>query len=89
MKQDQDLENREADPQQEFRGVRPLRYQWPFSHWRRIVHLQDPSKFKEKQMNKVKRVVHPKLRPFHFYIKMYYLSDANYNPSKTDNPSLV
>lgn len=83
------LENREAHPQQEFRGVRPLRYQSPFSHWRRIVHLQNPSKFKEKQMNKVKRVVHPKLRPFHFYIKMYYLSDANYNPSKTDNPSLV
>ena len=47
MKQDQDLENREAHPQQEFRGVRPLRYQWPFSHWRRIVHLQNPSKFKE------------------------------------------
>ena len=89
MKQDQDLENREAHPQQEFRGVRLLRYQSPFSHWRRIVHLQNPSKFKEKQMNKVKRVVHPKLRPFHFYIKMYYLSDANYNPSKTDNPSLV
>ena len=89
MKQDQDLENRAAPPQQEFRGVSPLRYKWPFSHWRLIVHLQDPSKLKKKQMNKVKRIVHPKLRPFHFHIEMYYLSDANYNPSQTDNPSLV
>ena len=46
-------------PKQEFRGVRPLRYQWPFAHWRRIVHLQNQSKLKEKQMNKVKRVFHP------------------------------
>ena len=38
-----------------------------------------------KQMNKVRRIVHPKLRPFHFQIKTYYLSDANY---PTDNRSL-
>ena len=32
-----------------------------------------------KQMDKVRRIVHPKLRPFHFQIKTYYLSaDANY-----------
>ena len=39
-----------------------------------------------KQMNKVRQIVHPKLRPFHFQTKTYYLSDANY---PTDNPSLV
>ena len=49
---------------------------------------------KKKQMDKlkVKRIVHPKLRPFYFEIKTYYLSDANYptdNPSQTDNPSVV
>ena len=31
-----------------------------------------------KKMEKVRRIVHPKLRPFHFQIKTYYLSDANY-----------
>ena len=53
---------------------------------RRIIHLQNPSKLTEKQMDEVRRIVHPKLRPFHFQIKTYYLSDANYT---TDNPSLV
>ena len=65
---------------------------WPFSHkrqiirLRRIIHLQNPSKLTEKQMDEVRRIVHPKLRPFHFQIKTYYLSDVNYT---TDNPSLV
>ena len=36
------------------------------------------SKLTEKPMDKVRRIVHPKLRPFHFQIKTYYLSDANY-----------
>ena len=40
----------------------------------------------EKQMDKVRRIVHPNLRPLHFQIKAYYLSDANY---PTDNPSQV
>ena len=43
-------------------------------------------------MDKVRRIVHPKLKPFHFQIKTYYLYDANYpmdNPSQTYNPSLV
>ena len=31
-----------------------------------------------KKMESVGRIVHPKLRPFHFRIKTYYLSDANY-----------
>ena len=44
------------------------------------------SKLTEKEMDKVRRIVHPKLRPFHFQIKMYYLSGANY---PTDNLSWV
>ena len=32
------------------------------------IHLQNPSKLTEKQMDKVRRIVHPKLRPFHFQI---------------------
>ena len=66
---------------------RQYRYeQWPFSHYRRIIQVQNLSKLTEKQMDKVRRIVHLKLRPFHFQIKTYYLSD---NPSQTDNPSLV
>ena len=45
-----------------------------------------------KLTDKVRRIVHSKLKPFHFQIKTYYLSDANYqtdNPSHTNNPSLV
>ena len=40
----------------------------------------------------VRRIVHSKLKLFHFQIKKYYLSDANHqtdNPSHTNNPSLV
>ena len=47
-----------------------------------------PSKLKDK----VRRIVHAKLKLFHFQIKSYYLSDANHqtdNPSHTNNPSLV
>ena len=47
-----------------------------------------PSKLKDK----VRRIVHAKLKLFHFQIKTYYLSDANHqtdNPSHTNNPSLV
>ena len=36
-------------------------------------------------MDKIRRIVHLKLRPFHFQIKTYYLSDAN----QTHIPSLV
>ena len=42
--------------------------------------------------SKVRRVVHSKLKLFHFQIKTYYLSDANHqtdNPSHTNNPSLL
>ena len=42
-----------------------------------------PSKLMEKQMDEVRRIVLPKLKPFHFQIKTYYLSDANY---PTHNP---
>ena len=31
-----------------------------------IIHLQNPSKFTDIQMDQVRRTVHPKLRPFHF-----------------------
>ena len=54
---------------------------------RRIIHLQNRSELTEKQMDKVSWIVLPKLRPFHFQIMTYYLSDANYptdNPSQTD-----
>ena len=47
-----------------------------------------PSKF----AGKVRRMVQSKLKPFHFQIKTYHLSDANYqtdNPSVMNNPSLV
>ena len=36
-------------------------------------------------MDKVRRIVHPKLTPFHFQIKTFYLSDVNYS---TDKPSV-
>ena len=43
--------------------------------------------------SKVRRIVHLKLKLFHFQIKTYYLSDAaNHqtdNPSHTNNPSLL
>ena len=50
----------------------------PFSNWRRIIHLQSPSKLTEKQMDKVRRIIHPKFRarqavlcvPFTFKIKV-------------------
>ena len=60
--------------------------QWP------IIQVQNLSKLTGKQMDKVRRIVHLKLRPFDFQIKTYYLSDANYptdNPSQTDDLSLV
>ena len=45
-----------------------------------------------KLTDKVRRIVHSKLKLFHFQIKTYYLSDANHqtdNPSHTNNPSLM
>ena len=45
-----------------------------------------------KWMDNVRRIVHSKLKLFHFQIKTYYLPDANNqtdNPSHTNNPSLV
>ena len=52
--------------------------QWPFSHYRRIIQVQNLSNLTGKQMDKVRRIVHPKLTPFHFQIKRISLSDANY-----------
>ena len=45
-----------------------------------------------KLTNKVRWIVHSKLRPFRFETKTYGLSDANYqtdNPSHANHPSLV
>ena len=56
---------------------------------KRIIHLQT---VRQKLTDKVRRIVHSKFRPFHFQIKTYCLSDANYqtdNPSLTNNPSVV
>ena len=56
------------------------------------IHLQNPAKLMDEQLDKVRQIVHQKLKPFHFQIKSYCLSGANYptdNPSQTDNPSLV
>ena len=47
---------------------------------------------KSEQMDKVRQIVHPKLRLFTFQIMKYYLSDANCptdNQSQADNPSLM
>jgi len=43
-----------------------------------------------KLTDKVRRIVHSKLKLFHFQIKKYYLPDANHqtdNSSHTNNPS--
>ena len=48
--------------------------------------LNSASKLTDEQIGKVRRIVHQKLKPFHFQIKSYCLSGANY---PTDNPSLV
>ena len=45
-----------------------------------------------KLTDKVRQIVHSKLKLFHFQIKKYNLSDADHqtdNPSHTNNPSLV
>ena len=54
-----------------------------------IIHLQT---VRQNWQDKVRRIVHSKLQPFHFQIKTYYLSDTNYqtdNPSHANDPSLV
>ena len=70
------------------RGDEPIKYVCMYVC---IIRLQNPLKLTNKQVDKVRRMVHPKLEPFHFQIKTYYLSNANYltdNPSQTNNPSL-
>ena len=50
------------------------------------------SHYPSKLADKVRQIVHSKLKPFHCEIKAYYLSDANYqtdNQSHTNDPSLV
>ena len=59
----------------------------------RLSETDNPSSnCPSKLTDKVRRIVHSKLKPFPFQIKTYYLSDANYqtdNPSHTNNPLLV
>ena len=59
----------------------------------RLIETDNPSsKCPSKLTDKVRRIVHSKLKPFPFQIKTYYLFDANYqtdNTSHTNNPSLV
>ena len=57
-----------------FINLYKLEWQWPFS------------KLTDEQMDKVRRIVHQKLKPFHFQMKSYYLYGANY---PTDDPSPV
>ena len=55
----------------------------------RLSEKDNPS---VKIAGKVRRMVHSKLKLFHFQSKLYYLSEANYqtdNPSVMKNPSLV
>ena len=73
------------------RGSRPILPLPPSPVLRRIIHLQHLSKLTDKQLDKVRRIVYPKLKLLHFQIKTYYLYDAYYpmdNPSQTYNPSL-
>ena len=53
----------------------------------RLSETDNPSSnCPSKLTDKVRRIVHSKLKPFPFQIKTYYLSGANYH---TNNPSLV
>ena len=52
------------------------------------LHVQNPSKLTDKQTEKIRLIIRPKLEPFRFHIKTDYLSDTNYstdNPSETDD----
>ena len=81
--------------------VVPLPHRHPFSdffwgkgaavHRNEKTETDNPSSnCLSKLMDEVRRIVHKKLKPFHFQIKTYYPSDSNYqtdNPSHTNNPS--
>ena len=68
-------------------SIRPLSHLRRFIRLRRIIHLQNPSKLTEKQLDKVRWIVHSKLKPFYiFKLRRINLSDTNY---LADNPSLV
>ena len=83
------------------RGSRSILSLPPSPVLRWIIHLQNQSKLTNKHMDKVRQIVHPKLKPCNFQLlirktyylkKTYHLYDANYpldNPSQTENPSLV
>ena len=83
-------------------AVVPLPHRHPFSDFffwekgaavHRLSETDNPSSnCLSKLMDEVRRIIRLKLKPFHFQIKTYYLSDSNYltdNPSHTNNPSQV
>ena len=50
------------------------------------LHVQNPSKLTDKQTEKIRLIIRPKLEPFRFHIKNdYYSTD---NPTGTDDPLL-
>ena len=59
----------------------------------RLSEMDNPSSnCPSKLMDKVRRIVHSKLKLFHFQTKTYYLSDANHqtdNQSHTNNSCLM
>ena len=66
---------------------RPLPHRHPFSDFfwgegaavHRLSEMANrPSNCPSKLMDKVRRIVHSKLKLFHFQIKTYYLSEANH-----------
>ena len=61
------------------RSILPLP---PLTVLRPIIHLQNRSKLTDKQMDKDRRIVHPKLQLLiqktNYLKKTYYLYDANY-----------
>ena len=80
---------------------RPLPHRHPFSDFflgegaavHRLSETDNPyPNCPSKLTDKVRWIVHSKLKPFHFQTKTYYVSDANYqtdNPSHANHPSLV
>ena len=80
---------------------RPLPHRHPFSDFflgegaavHRLSQTDNPyPNCPSKLTDKVRWIVHSKLKPFHFQTKTYYVSDANYqtdNPSHANHPSLV
>ena len=62
------------------RGSRSILSLPPSPVLRWIIHLQNRSKLTNKHMDKVRRIIHPKLKPFNFQLliqKTYYFKRRN------------